>query len=72
MAVELEAGLNADCDPTSEFVTQGERRGLGMYGRASAVREHSMGTNTSSQCTMLARNFSMTSKWMCGHAPLRL
>ena len=62
IAVELEpeAGLNADSDPTSEFVTQGEKKGI------------SMGTNTSSQCTLLARNFSMTSKWMCGHAPLRL
>ena len=29
MAVELEAGLNADRDPTSEFVTQGEKRGTG-------------------------------------------
>ena len=29
MAVELEAGLNADCDPTSEFVTQGEKKGTG-------------------------------------------
>ena len=29
MAVELEAGLNADRDPTSQFVTQGEKRGTG-------------------------------------------
>ena len=29
MAVELEAGLNADRDPTSEFVTQGEKKGTG-------------------------------------------
>ena len=27
MAVELEAGLNPKSDPTSEFVTQGEKRG---------------------------------------------
>ena len=26
MAVELEAGLNADSDPSSEYVTQGERK----------------------------------------------
>ena len=35
LAVELEAGLNADRDLTSQFVIQGEKRGLGMTGRAS-------------------------------------
>ena len=29
MSVKLEAGLYADCDPTSEFVTQGEKKGTG-------------------------------------------
>ena len=29
MMVELEAGLNPTSDPTSEFVTQGEKRGTG-------------------------------------------
>ena len=29
MAVELEAGLNAVRDPTSQIVTQGEKRGTG-------------------------------------------
>ena len=29
MAVELEAGLNADSDTTNEFVTQGEKKGTG-------------------------------------------
>ena len=61
MAVELEAGLIADRDPTSQFVIQGEEkgrcpvmRGLGMNGRASVVVDISLGTNTSSQCTLLA------------------
>ena len=53
MVVELEAGLSADCDPMSLLLRE-RRRGLGMYGRASAVRERLMGTNTSSQCTLLA------------------
>ena len=29
MVVELEAGLHADSDPTSEFVTQEEKKGTG-------------------------------------------
>ena len=56
----LEAGLNPTSDPTSQFVTQGEKRGTGYDRRASAVRERSLGTNT------------MTKRWVCGHAPLRL
>ena len=42
MIVELEAGLNPTSDPTSQFVTQEEKRGTGMYGRSSAVRERSL------------------------------
>ena len=55
-----------------QFVTQGEKRGTGMNGRASVVAETSLGTNAGSQSTLLARNFSMTEIWMSLHAPLQL
>ena len=47
MAVELEAGLNADSDPTSEFVTQGEKKNTGHIWTCTIVTEAntSLGTN---------------------------
>ena len=58
MAVELEAGLNADshCDPTSEFVTQGEKKGTGHVWTCKCCQRMFNGHkhNASSQCTLLA------------------
>ena len=39
MVVKLDAGLNADCDPTSEFVTQGEKKGTGQVWTCKCCQE---------------------------------
>ena len=65
MAVELEAGLNADRDPTSEFVTQGEKKGTGHVWTCKCCQ----GTFNGHKRKF---NFSMTKIWVCGHAPLWL
>ena len=39
MVVKLGAGLNADSDPTSEFVTQGEKKGTGHVWTCKCCQE---------------------------------
>ena len=48
MAVELEADLNAEIDPTSQFVTQGEKRGTGNVWTCKCCQ----GTFTGHKCKL--------------------